>query len=158
MGRVVSSGKISALAKELETAGKSITLVGGCFDVLHLGHVRFLQKSKALGGELVVLLESDERVKKKKGEGRPIYSQKIRAEVLAALKDVDYVVLLPYPMSNDRYDEIVKKFKPRFLATTKSDPKVHHKKRGAGLVGAQLKYVTPLLKNYSTASLIEKLK
>lgn len=158
MGQIITFGKISALAKSLRSARKNVILAGGCFDILHLGHIRFLQKAKTLGGILIVLLESDERVAKKKGEGRPIYPQQVRAQVLASLEGVDYVIMLPYPMGNDRYDDIIKKLRPQFLATTKGDPKIHHKKRGAALVGAQIKYVTALLQNFSTGSIIEKLK
>lgn len=133
-------------------------LVGGCFDILHPGHIRFLKKAKSLGDILIVLLESDEKIKQLKGEGRPINSQKIRAEVLTALADVDLVFSLPENMKNDDYDLIVSKIKPDFIAITKGDPKIQYKKRAAALVNAKVKVVTPLVGGYSTKKIIEKIK
>ena len=137
---------------------EKIDLVGGCFDILHVGHIRFLQKARALGDKLIILLESDKRIKEMKGEARPINSQKDRAEVLTALEDVDSVILLPSVMSNNDYDEIVKQIKPTFIATTKGDSNVEYKKRAATLVNAKVKFVTPKIGDYSTSKTIEKLR
>lgn len=75
--------------------GDRVTLANGNFDLLHVGHVRYLQGAKALGGKLVVAINSDESVRKLKGEGRPIMPQDERAEIVAALADVDAVVVFP---------------------------------------------------------------
>lgn len=133
---------------------KKVVLVGGCFDVLHPGHITFLEKAKKMGDFLVVLLESDEKIKKIKGNGRPIYSQKERAEVLEALKVVDKVVMLPLLESEASYDRLVKKIKPDIIATTLKDPQIHHKKRTAKLVGAKLKFVTKRIDKFSTTEII----
>jgi D-glycero-beta-D-manno-heptose 1-phosphate adenylyltransferase len=77
------------------TAGERITLANGCFDLLHVGHVRYLHAAKQLGGRLIVALNSDESVRALKGEGRPIMPAEERAEILAALSDVDAVVIFP---------------------------------------------------------------
>jgi len=74
-------------------AGERVTLANGCFDLLHVGHVRYLHAAKQLGGRLVVAVNSDESVKSLKGEGRPIMPAEERAEILAALADVDAVVI-----------------------------------------------------------------
>lgn len=129
-------------------------LVGGCFDVLHPGHIIFLQKAKATGDQLVVLLESDRKLKKIKGIKRPVHSQKMRALMLKALKFVDRVIMLPFMETERQYDDFVKKIKPDIIATTLGDPENHHKKRTAKLVGAKLKYVTKIIGNHSTSRIL----
>ena len=76
-------------------AGEHITLANGCFDLLHVGHVRYLRAAKQLGGRLVVAINSDDSVRSLKGEGRPLMPAEERAEILAALADVDAVVIFP---------------------------------------------------------------
>lgn len=76
-------------------AGERITLANGCFDLLHVGHVRYLHSAKELGGRLVVALNSDESVRSLKGKDRPLMPAEERAEILAALTDVDAVVIFP---------------------------------------------------------------
>lgn len=140
----------------MKDSSEKIVLVGGCFDILHVGHIRFLKKAKALGDKLIVLLESDKRISQMKGEGRPINSQKIRAEVLSSLKYVDEVISLPSNMNNNRFDLLVKKIKPDFIATTKGDSNIEYKKRAAKLVNAKVIIVTPRVGEYSTSKLISK--
>ena len=76
---------------------EKIVLANGCFDVLHVGHVRYLHAAKQLGGRLVVAVNADESVRALKGEGRPLVPANERAEVLAALSDIDAVVIFPEP-------------------------------------------------------------
>ncbi|MGA7399687.1 MAG: adenylyltransferase/cytidyltransferase family protein [Candidatus Sulfotelmatobacter sp.] len=76
-------------------AGERIILANGNFDLLHVGHVRYLRGAKALGGKLVVAINSDESVRALKGEGRPVIPAEERAEIVAALADVDAVVIFP---------------------------------------------------------------
>jgi D-glycero-beta-D-manno-heptose 1-phosphate adenylyltransferase len=76
-------------------AGDSITLANGCFDLLHVGHVRYLRAAKQLGGRLIVAINSDESVHSLKGEGRPLMPAEERAEIIGALADVDAVVIFP---------------------------------------------------------------
>ena len=93
MGSVL---KINELVKEIETLkqqGKKVVSTNGCFDILHVGHVRYLQKSASLGDILVVYLNSDRSVKALKGDSRPLNNENDRAEVLAGLGCVDYVVI-----------------------------------------------------------------
>lgn len=78
-------------------AGEKITLTNGCFDVLHVGHIRYLQGAKKLGGKLVVAVNSDASVRALKGNGRPRVPQGERAEILAALEDVDAVFIFDAP-------------------------------------------------------------
>ncbi len=90
----------AALRRQIETwrrAGDRIILTNGCFDLLHVGHVRYLRGAKALGGRVVVAINADESVRKLKGEGRPRMPAQERAEIVAALADVDVVVIFPEP-------------------------------------------------------------
>ncbi len=113
-------------------------VVGGCFDLLHIGHITFLKKAKEEGDILIVLLESDESIRTWKGENRPIHTQQERADILQALHMVDYVILLPEMKGNQSYDELVKKIHPHAIVTTKGDKGLHHKKRQAEIVDARL--------------------
>src|SRR5579863_2654555 len=78
-------------------AGDSITLANGCFDLLHVGHIRYLHAARKLGGRLIVAINSDDSVRALKGEGRPLMPASERAEILSALADVDAVVIFPEP-------------------------------------------------------------
>ena len=85
--------KLDGVIKNLKANNIKTVTTNGCFDILHLGHVRYLKKSKSCGDKLIVLLNSDASVRAIKGKGRPINSELERAEVLLALECVDYVVL-----------------------------------------------------------------
>ncbi len=136
---------------------KQLVVAGGCFDLLHLGHIIFLQKAKQQADLLVVLLESDQTIQKLKGQRRPVHSEKIRAQILAELKSVDYVLLLPPLNSDQDYDELIKKLHPAVIATTAGDEYDFHKKRQAEKYGAKLVYVTKPIEDHSTTKLIQKL-
>lgn len=132
---------------------KKIVLVGGCFDVLHPGHVIFLEKAKKMGDTLIVLLESDEKVRILKGVNRPVHTQKERARILSALTAVDQIISLPFMKTDQEYDELVKKIKPAIIAVTLKALDSHHK-RAAKLAGAKIKYVTNMIGTYSTSSML----
>jgi rfaE bifunctional protein nucleotidyltransferase chain/domain len=72
-------------------------LANGCFDVLHVGHIRYLEGAKALGDVMVVGVNADEQVREQKGEGRPLVPERERAEIIAALRAVDFVTIFPEP-------------------------------------------------------------
>jgi len=130
-------------------------LVGGCFDILHLGHIIFLKKARNLGDKLVVLLESDENIKKIKGENRPINNQENRAKILESLRMVDQVIKLPKIENDDEYFKIIKKIKPTIIAITENDKNLINKKHQAKQVGAKLIKVTKLIPHQSTSRIIE---
>lgn len=132
---------------------KKTVLIGGCFDVLHPGHIVFLEKAKKTGDILIILLESDKKIKKLKGKMRPVHTQLQRAKVLAAVKFVDYIVLLPFIEKEIEYDEIIKKISPQIIAATKNVAEDHYK-RSARMVGAKLKYVTRLVGKHSSSRII----
>jgi len=129
-----------------------IVLVGGCFDILHIGHVNFLSEAKKMADTLVVLLENDAKVKKLKGKNRPIFTQEIRAEMLSALICVDLVVVLPLMEHDSDYINLVIKIKPDIIAVTENDPRIEKKKRQAETAGGELR-VIPLVKTLSTSAL-----
>jgi rfaE bifunctional protein nucleotidyltransferase chain/domain len=91
--KVLGRDQLQNQVEAWRSAGDRITLANGCFDLLHVGHVRYLHAAKELGGRLVVALNSDESVRSLKGEGRPLIPAEERAEILAALADVDAVVI-----------------------------------------------------------------
>lgn len=132
-------------------------LVGGCFDLIHIGHIYFLEKTKNLGGRLVVLLESDETIKKFKGDQRPIHSQAERKKMLLATKFVDEVISLP-PLKTDKdYVDIIQKIHPDIIALTEGDPILDKKQKQADSIGAQL-VIIPKIHTPSTSQLAKLLR
>ena len=93
--KIVEFEELSDRCEKLRSAGKKIVATNGCFDLLHVGHVRYLQAARALGDLLVVGLNGDRSVLELKGAGRPITTQHDRAEILAALECVDLVTVFP---------------------------------------------------------------
>jgi D-glycero-beta-D-manno-heptose 1-phosphate adenylyltransferase len=95
--KIVSREELRRRAEQWRRAGERVTLANGAFDLLHVGHVRYLRAAKELGGRLVVAVNSDASVRALKGEGRPVMPENERAEIVAALADVDAVVIFPEP-------------------------------------------------------------
>jgi rfaE bifunctional protein nucleotidyltransferase chain/domain len=93
--KILSRDQLQEQVAEWRQAGDSITLANGCFDLLHVGHVRYLRAAKELGGRLIVAVNADDSVRALKGAGRPIMPHAERAEIIAALADVDAVVIFP---------------------------------------------------------------
>ena len=93
--KILSRDEIKERVAEWRRAGARVTLANGCFDLLHVGHVRYLRAARELGGKLVVAVNSDDSVRGLKGAGRPLMPAEERAEILAALADVDAVVIFP---------------------------------------------------------------
>jgi rfaE bifunctional protein nucleotidyltransferase chain/domain len=93
--KIVSRSQLHQLVLNWRAAGDRITLTNGCFDILHVGHVRYLHAARELGGKLIVAVNADESVRALKGEGRPVMPAEERAEILASLSDVDAVVIFP---------------------------------------------------------------
>jgi D-glycero-beta-D-manno-heptose 1-phosphate adenylyltransferase len=95
--KIVDRARLRERVAGWRQAGEQIVLANGCFDLLHVGHVRYLRGAKALGGKLVVAINSDESVRGLKGEGRPQMPEGDRAEIIAALSDVDAVIVFSEP-------------------------------------------------------------
>jgi rfaE bifunctional protein nucleotidyltransferase chain/domain len=110
--RVVGREELVSLVAERRSAGDTIVLANGCFDLFHVGHIRYLEGAKAAGHFLVVAVNSDEQVVKQKGEGRPFMPENERAEIVAALRCVDLVTIFPEPTVT----EVIRAIKPDFHA------------------------------------------
>jgi D-glycero-beta-D-manno-heptose 1-phosphate adenylyltransferase len=93
--KILSRDELRQQVAQWRQNGEPVTLANGTFDLLHVGHVRYLRAAKQLGGRLVVAVNSDESTRALKGEGRPIMPAEERAEILAALADVDAVLIFP---------------------------------------------------------------
>lgn len=106
MGQVLRRENAAKFVDKLHKSGKTIVATNGCFDILHVGHVRYLQKTKSFGDYCFVLLNSDKSVRSIKGPARPINNEQDRAEILCALSCVDYVVLFDEDSPRDLLDEI----------------------------------------------------
>jgi len=92
-GRIVSTEELREERALLRAQGRRLVFTNGCFDILHVGHVRYLKSARELGDALVVAINSDRSVRELKGPGRPVMNQSERAEILAALNSVDYVTI-----------------------------------------------------------------
>jgi len=106
MGQVLRREDIAEFVHKLQSEGKTVVATNGCFDILHVGHVRYLQKTKSFADKSLVLLNSDKSVRSIKGPERPINNENDRAEILCALSCVDYVVLFDEDSPRNLLDEI----------------------------------------------------
>lgn len=106
MGQLLRRENVADFVKKLHQSGKTVVVTNGCFDILHVGHVRYLQKTKSFADYMIVLLNSDKSVRSIKGPTRPINNEQDRAEVLNALACVDYVVLFDENSPANLIDEI----------------------------------------------------
>lgn len=153
MEKIIEEKEIQKLIERI--GSEKIVLVGGCFDIVHLGHSRFLEEAKKKGNKLIVLLESDENIKKLKGKKRPINNQDKRAEVLSKLKSVDYVVKLSGIKSDEDYDQLVEKIRPKVIAVSEGDINIAKKRKQVDQVGGELIVVTKLIPHQSTSQIIK---
>ena len=138
------------LAERLRAEGKRIVLANGCFDVLHVGHVRYLREARKLGDVLFVALNDDAAVTRLKGPGRPVMPLDERAEILGALRDVDHVVVF----GDDTADALVTRLRPHVHAkgtdyTTETVPEAATVRALGGRVA-----ITGDPKSHSTRDLI----
>ncbi len=151
--KVATRAQAAELAAKLRAQGRSVVFTNGCFDILHLGHVRYLERSRALGEALIVGVNTDASVRRLKGAGRPLQSEHDRAQILASLECVDAVVL---------FDEetplaLIRALRPDVL-TKGADYKTKRDVVGwdaVGTWGGRVELV-PLLEGRSTTSLVSK--
>ena len=148
--RIQQRGAISETVKRLRRDGKKIVFTNGCFDILHLGHIRYLEKAKSFGDVLIVGLNSDESVKRLKGKDRPVNSQYDRAYLLAALESVDYVTIF----GEDTPYELLETIRPDILV--KGGDYAGKEVVGRELAG-QLRIVE-FVEGRSTTGIIEKMR
>ena len=103
---LIEREKLKSLIDDIHSKGKTVVMTNGCFDILHVGHVRYLEKTKSFADYLIVLLNSDKSVRSIKGPARPINNELDRAEILSALRCVDYVVLFDEDSPRNILDEM----------------------------------------------------
>lgn len=156
MNKILTIEQMIEVSNKLKNQNKSIVVVGGCFDLIHFGHIQFLEKAKAQGDILFVLLESDTSIKRLKGIDRPIHTQDQRAHMLAALQIVDFVVKLPL-LESKEYDDIIGSLKPDIIATTKGDPNRSHKERQSIISHAKVIDVVKRNEEFSTSKIAKLL-
>ena len=152
LGKVVEKSFFSGPFQESRSQSK-IVFTNGCFDILHVGHVRYLQEAKSQGDVLVVGVNSDSSVKRLKGEERPIQTEQDRAEVLAALDCVDYVGIF----TEDTADNIIKAVRPNIYVKG-GDWSVDQIKEAPTVLemGGEVKSL-PFHKGRSTTNIVQKI-
>jgi len=152
--KIKSLKELAKITNQLKAKGKKIVFTNGCFDILHSGHVQYLEKAKNSGDYLIVALNSDYSIKRIKGDGRPIVPELDRAKVLAGLESVDFVVLF----NQDTPLKTIQTLKPDILI--KGGDWSKDKIVGADFVqksGGKVKTVK-LRAGRSTTNIIEKIK
>jgi len=153
--KIISLEQLPRQARDLRATGKKIVATNGCFDLLHVGHVRYLTAARALGDSLIVGVNADESVRSLKGPGRPVNNQTDRAEIVAALECVDLVAIFP-EMRATKFLELAAPdiyVKGGDYKTETLNPE-----EGAVLkrIGAKVEIV-PLEQGYSTSDLLARL-
>jgi D-beta-D-heptose 7-phosphate kinase/D-beta-D-heptose 1-phosphate adenosyltransferase len=147
---IKSFEEIEKISKEAKLKGKKVVFTNGCFDLLHIGHIKYLQKAKSFGDMLIVGLNSDKSVKRLKGQTRPIMPQEDRAYLLASLEMVDYVVIF----EEDTPYKLISKVKPDVLVKGGD----YEEKEIVGRDIAKRVEVVEFVPNKSTSAIIEKIK
>ena len=153
-GKILSIEKLREERAHLRAAGRQLVFTNGCFDILHVGHVRYLAAARALGDALLVAINSDASVRELKGAGRPVMNENERAEMLAALRAVDYVTV---------FDELSPR---RLIAEVLPDVLVKggdyqlneiHGREEVEAAGGRVLSL-PFVEGASTSSIIERMK
>jgi rfaE bifunctional protein nucleotidyltransferase chain/domain len=156
VSKIKTEQELATVRKALNAEGRRLVFTNGCFDLLHVGHVRYLQAAQALGDALVIAVNGDESVRALKGPTRPINNERDRSEVLAALACVDYLVLF----NTTRVTELVRAIRPHIYVKG-GDYRIESLDSGerAALVeiGAEI-HILPLIPGKSTTALIKKME
>src|SRR5206468_2699943 len=153
--KVIDLMDVPKRCEELRAGGKKIVATNGCFDLLHVGHVRYLQAARALGDFLAVGLNGDRSVRELKGTGRPITTETDRAEILGALQCVDLVTIFPQM----RATQFLVAVRPAvYVKASDYSPETLDEEERAVLkeIGAEIRLV-PFETGYSTSGLIEQI-
>lgn len=154
--KILNAEELRAIGQKMRGEGRKLVFTNGCFDLLHAGHVRYLQAARALGDALAVAINGDESVRALKGDGRPLNRAVDRAEVIAALACVDHVIVFP----EVRATQLLEKVRPAIYVkggdyTTET---LDAQERGSlERAGAEIR-ILPFEDGFSTSSLIEKIK
>jgi len=154
--KIIDINELAQRARESRAAGKKLIATNGCFDLLHVGHVRYLQAARGLGDMLAVGLNGDRSVRELKGNGRPINNEGDRAEMLAALECVDFVTIFP----EMRATQFILAAQPAIYAKggDYTSETLNAEERAAlQKLGAEIRII-PFEKGYSTSLLLEQLR
>ena len=154
--KIVDQDRLVSISESMRKQGRKLVLTNGCFDLLHLGHVRYLEEARSLGDALVVALNGDDSVRSLKGNGRPLNTAQNRAEVIAALQSVDHVVIFP----ELRVTRLIEQLRPAIYAKggDYSTLSLNPEERAAlEKVGAQVQ-ILPFEPGYSTSKMISQIK
>lgn len=152
--KILSLKNVTEISKSLKKKQKKIVFTNGCFDILHVGHVKYLRKARECGDVLVLGINKDSSIKRLKGDDRPIVNEKDRAEVISELECVDYVVMF----SEDTPYRLIRAIKPDVLV--KGGDWAIEEIVGKDILdsyGGEVKRIT-LVKGRSTSNIIEKIK
>lgn len=153
--KIIDAERAATISKELRAKGRRLVFTNGCFDLLHLGHVRYLEAARALGDALIVAINGDESVRSLKGAGRPLNVEADRAEVIAALECVNFVVIF----QDVRATALLEKVRPAIYvkggdyttATLDGEEREALEKAGAEI------RILPFEAGYSTSGLVAKI-
>src|SRR2546423_12658373 len=154
--KVIDFMEVSDLCETLRGNGKKLVATNGCFDLLHVGHVRYLQAARALGDALAVGLNGDQSVRELKGIGRPVNNESDRAEVLAALERVDFVTIF----FGKRATRFIEAARPSIYVKGgdySSDTLNAEEQALLRDIGAEVR-ILPFVPGYSTSELLGKLR
>lgn len=147
--------ELAEISKKLREDGRKLVITNGCFDLLHVGHVRYLKAARALGDALAVGLNGDDSVRELKGRGRPLNGEADRAEILASLDCVDYVAIFP----ETRATQLLQRVQPAiYVKGGDYTPETLHAEERAVLqnIGAEIRIV-PFESGHSTSALISRI-
>lgn len=153
---IIEEKQLEPLVKSFKSRGEKVVLTGGCFDILHDAHIRFLTGAKKEGDVLVLLLESDENIRKLKGAGRPLNNFEKRANALDSLGFINLIVKLSPKVSDKYYYDLTKLIQPDIIALTKGDPLTENKEKQAKEVGGEIRIIMERDEKYSSTKLINK--
>jgi len=154
--KIIEMDELAERARQLRVAGEKLVATNGCFDLLHVGHVRYLQAAHALGNALAVGLNGDQSVRGLKGVGRPVNNESDRAEVLAALECVDFATIFP----EKRATRFIKAARPAIYVKGgdySSDTLDAEEQALLHEIGAEVR-ILPFVPGYSTSELLGKLR
>ena len=154
--KIITAEQARATAEQMRENGSKLVFTNGCFDLLHVGHVRYLEAARALGDALLVAINGDESVRALKGEGRPLNRESDRAEVVAALGCVDHVVIFP----EVRATALLEKVRPAIYVKGgdyTADSLHADERRALKGIGTEIR-ILPFEAGRSTSGLLEKIK
>jgi rfaE bifunctional protein nucleotidyltransferase chain/domain len=152
--KILSRDALRERVAEWRRDGEQVILTNGCFDLLHVGHIRYLRGAKALGGKLIVAINADDSVRQIKGEGRPLMPAAERAEIVAALSDVDAVVIFDEP----DVCALIREIRPDVQAKGTDYTRESVPERDEVLAGGGRVEIVGDAKNHSTTDYLEHLK